>query len=273
MWIATVAVAAITVTACLSNTYNTQSIIGLCVVFLLLCIIGLTYKTTAIQHFRSLILLSSLIYFGFIMGGCPCLLFYFQGFILFLMGKTAFWISFVVILSIVLLSIVFGAIWCGWFCWLGALQEFIFQQNKWNIFKSQKAQKMLFYIQTAAFVALVLWIALMQRPVLCAYDPFIAIFRLKIFNWIGYITVPLLIISSLFIYRPFCRILCPIGWILYVVKFIPFAAKLKIVECTDCRRCHSHCKLQALQNKQVAKTCILCGECKKSKCAHISFNE
>lgn len=265
-WIATLAVCAVTITACLSNTYNTQSIIGLCVVFLLLCVIGVSYKTNTIQHLRPLILLCSLVYFGFMMGGCPCLLFYFQGFILFLLGKTAFWLSFVVIVVLLVLSIIFGAVWCGWLCCLGALQEFIFRQNRWKLLQTQKAQKILIYIQTVAFVALVLWIIFTQRPVLCAYDPFIAIFRLKIFNWVGYITVPLLIVSSLFIYRPFCRIFCPIGWLLYVVKFIPFAAKLKIVECTDCKRCHSYCKLHAIQKNRVEKTCMMCGECKKLNC-------
>jgi polyferredoxin len=265
-WIAAVTVGAITVTACLSNTYNTQSIIGLCVAFLLLCIIGISYKTTAIQHLRPLILFCSLIYFGFMVGGCSCLLFYFQGFILFLTGKTVFWLSFVIIIAILVLSVIFGPIWCGWLCWLGALQEFIFRQNKWKLLSTKKAQKILIYIQTVAFVSLVIWVIFAQRPVLCAYDPFISIFRLRIFNWIGYITVPLLLLSSLFIYRPFCRIFCPIGWLLYIIKFIPFATKLKITKCTDCRKCHTYCKFNAIHNKQIDKTCMMCGECKDAKC-------
>jgi polyferredoxin len=231
--------------ACLSNTYSTQPIIELCVVFLLLCIIGISFKTTAIQHLRPLILLGSLVYFGYIAGGCNCILFYFQGFILFLMGKSAFWLSFTVISAILVLALIFGPIWCGWLCWLGALQEFIFQKNKWKPLKSKKTQKILRYIQTAAFVSLVIWVILTQRPVLCGYDPFVSIFKLRIFNWVGYITVPLLLISSLFIYRPFCRILCPIGWLLYVIKFVPFISKLKISECTNCKKCQSYCNLNA----------------------------
>ena len=267
-WIATTVVCVIAATVCLSNTYSTQPIIGLCIAFLLLCFIGIFYKTTTIQHLRPLILFVTLAYFGFVAGGCSCILFYFQGFVLFLMGKTTFLFSFsfAVILAILVLSVIFGPLWCGWICWLGALQEFIFKQNKWKWWKTKKTQQILIYIQTIAFVALVLWVIFMQRPVLCAYDPFISVFKLKIFNWIGYITVPLLLISSLFIYRPFCRILCPIGWLLYVIKFIPFAAKLKLVECTECRKCHSYCKLNAIRDKQIDKTCIMCGECKKANC-------
>jgi len=268
-WVATVAVGVIAAIACLSNSYNTQPIIGLCIALLLLCFIGLTYKTFTIQHFRPLILLVSLIYFGFITGGCPCLLSYFQGFILFVIGKTAFWLSFVVIVVILILSVVFGPIWCGWLCWLGALQEFIFQQNKWKLLKTTHTQKILFYIQTVAFVVLVIWVIYTQRFVLCFYDPFISIFKLKIFNWTGYITVPLLILSSLFIYRPFCRTLCPVGWLLYLIKFTPFAAKLKVKGCTDCYKCHPYCKLNAIHNKQVDKTCMMCGECKKGNCNSI----
>jgi polyferredoxin len=269
--IATVVAGIITATVCLSDKSNTQTTIGLCVVLMLLCIIGILFKTTAIQYFRPLILLSSLVYFGFIAGGCNCILFYFQGFILFLMGKTTFWIAFTVILAILILSVIFGSVWCGWLCWLGALQEFLFQQNKLKLLNSQKTQKFLIYIQTAVFLILVLWIIVAQRPVLCAYDPFISIFKLKIFNWIGYITVPILLVSSLFIYRPFCRIICPVGWLLYIIKFIPFAAKLRIAECTGCRKCHSFCKIHAIRNKQIEKTCIFCGECKKGGCPKISI--
>jgi polyferredoxin len=182
------------------------------------------------------------------------------------MGKTAFWIAFVVILSMLILSIIFGSIWCGWLCWLGALHEFIFQKNRWKLLKTKKAQTILFYVQTVIFAILVLWIIGMQRPVLCAYDPFISVFRLKIFNWIGYITVPLLLLSSLLIYRPFCRIICPVGWLLYIVKFIPFARKLKITECSNCRKCLKYCKMDAIHDNKIEKTCTFCGECKKGGC-------
>jgi len=254
------------------------------IVFLLILIIGVLYKTKFIHHLRPLILLAALVYFGFIDGGCNCVLFYFQGFILFLMGKSFFWFSFVFIVTILVLAVIFGAIWCGWLCWLGALQEFIYQKNKWNLFQSKKSQKILLYIQIGAFVALVIWIIFTQRPVLCGYDPFISVFRLKIFNWVGYITVPLLLLSSLFIYRPFCRIFCPIGLLMYAVKFLPFAKKLKMENCTSCRKCHSYCKMDAIRSEKlqvssdelrvatwVEKTCIMCGECKKSECKLLKF--
>ena len=240
--------------------------ISIYILLLLLCFIGFAYKTNTIQHFRPFILLCSLVYFGFIMHGCPCILFYIQGFILFLIGKSAFWIPFVFIIAILILSVIFGPIWCGWLCWLGALQEFVYQKNKWNLLKTQKAQKILLRIQIVAFILLVLWVILTKRPVLCAYDPFISIFRLKIFNWIGYITVPLLLLSSLFIYRPFCRILCPIGLMLYMIKYLPFARKMKLENCTNCKKCYSYCKLHALHDKKVENSCIMCGACKEAKC-------
>ena len=215
---ATITLSVLLVLACLSETYNTRSIIGLCIAFLLFCIIGLLLKTKTIQHFRPFILLASLIYFGFMVGGCFCILFFFQGFILFIAGNGAYWLSFVVVVTILVLSFIFGAIWCSWLCWLGALQEFIYKKNRLNLLKTRKAQKILRYIQIAAFVALVIWVLLTQRPVLCSYDPFLSIFRLRIFNWVGYITVPLLLISSLFIQRPFCRMLCPIGLMVWGVK-------------------------------------------------------
>ena len=249
--------------------------IALFIAALLLCVIGFTYKSKIIQDFRPFILLVSLVYFGFINGGCPCVLSYFQGFILFLTGKTSIWLGFVVVVTLLALSVLFGSIWCGWLCWLGALQEFLFQKTRLRLLKTKKAQTILFYIQTGIFAILVFWIILMQRPVLCAYDPFLSIFKLKILtkpNWIGYITVPLLLLSSLLIYRPFCRIVCPVGWLLYIVKFIPFARKMKITECTGCQRCHKYCKMDAIHGKEIEKTCTFCGECKKAECRTIKRN-
>jgi len=253
------------------------------IAFGLIVIIGLLFKTKFIQHLRPVILLAALVYFGFIEGGCNCVLFYFQGFILFLMGKSFFLSSFVFIVTILILSVLFGAIWCGWLCWLGALQEFIYQKNRWNLFQSKKTQNILLYVQIGAFVALIIWIIITLRPVLCNYDPFISISKLRIFNRVGYITVPLILVSSLFIFRPFCRI-CPIGLLLYGVKYLPFAKKLKLDNCTNCRKCHSYCKMDAISGSgflvsdskikgstQVEKTCIMCGECKKAECKSIKF--
>jgi len=252
------------------------------IAFGLIVVIGLLFKTKFIQHLRPVILLAVLVYFGFMEGGCNCILFYFQGFILFLMGKSLFLSSFVFIMVILILSVIFGAIWCGWLCWLGALQEFIYQKNKWSLFQSKKSQKILRYVQMSAFMALVIWILLSQRPVLCGYDPFVSISKLRIFNGVGYITVPLLLLSSLFIFRPFCRI-CPIGLLLYGVKYLPFAKKLKLDNCNNCRKCHSYCKMDAIQSNklqvtsyelqvttQIEKNCIMCGECKKADCKSIS---
>jgi polyferredoxin len=266
MWFATAAMGAILMAACLSDTYNTQSVIGLCISLLLLCIIGIFYKTKSIQQFRPFILLTSLVCFGFIFKGCSCILFYFQGFILFLIGKSTFWFSFVVISAILVLSVIFVAFWCGWICMLGALQEFIFKQNRWNLLKTKKACKILLYIQIVLFVSFVIWIIVTKYPVLCSYDPFVSIFKLRIFNWVGYITVPLLLVSSLFIYRPFCRVFCPIGLLLYLIKYLPFAVKLKIPKCTSCRKCHSYCEMNAIHGKSIDNNCILCGECKKVNC-------
>jgi len=272
MGLAAVATGALLATVNLSSTYNTKSIVGMCVAFMLICVIGFLFHKQTMQHFRPLVLLCALVYFGFIMHGCPCILFYFQGFVLFIAGKSAFWLSFAMISMILVLSVIFGSIWCGWLCWLGALQEFIFQKSRWNLLKTQKSQKLLLYIQLSAIVVLVLWIIISQRPVLCSYDPFISIVRLKIFNWIGYITVPLLLVSSLLIYRPFCRILCPIGLLLYAVKYLPFAKQMKVEGCTRCRKCHAHCKLNAIHNSTIEKTCIMCGECKKANCSFLSVH-
>jgi MinD superfamily P-loop ATPase len=65
--------------------------------------------------------------------------------------------------------------------------------------------------------------------------------------------------------------LCPIGWMMYVMKYLPFAEKLKITECSGCRRCHSHCELHAIHRHEIDKTCNLCGECKMTNCSSLTI--
>ncbi|PKP27412.1 MAG: hypothetical protein CVU02_03515, partial [Bacteroidetes bacterium HGW-Bacteroidetes-19] len=196
------------------------------ILFIFLAIISIFYQTKWIHYFRYPILLASLIYFGFILGGCPCILVMFNDTLLLVSGNLSLLVYPVILLIIILLTILFGKIWCGWLCHLGALQEFLFRNPRMQLLRSKKAQKVLHITQRAIFLALGIWILIAQINIVCTYDPFIKIFTLSASGWLAYILVGVLILSSLLIYRPFCRAICPVGMLLNLTSKLPFANKI-----------------------------------------------
>jgi len=72
-----------------------------------------------------------------------------------------------------------------------------------------------------------------------------------------------IIISSVFIYRTFCRILCPLGAFYSLFNKIAF---IKIncnkIKCTSCGSCREACKIQLEPSKQPnSPECVRCGDC------------
>jgi len=241
------------------------------ILFIFLAFISIFYQTKWIHYFRYPILLASLIYFGFILGGCPCILVMFNDTLLLFSGKLSLLIYPVILLILIILTIVFGKIWCGWLCHLGALQEFLFRNPRMQLLRNVKAQKVLHIIQRATFLALGIWILVAQINIVCTYDPFIKIFTLSASGWLAYLLVGALIVSSLLIYRPFCRAICPVGMLLNLTTKLPFANKIVLDGCTECKKCHKYCKMGSIKGGKVDMACIACGECNQSKCEGIKL--
>jgi NAD-dependent dihydropyrimidine dehydrogenase PreA subunit len=231
-------------------------------------IISLLIKYKWIVTFRSIILLASLIYLGFYLGGCPCMIMSFQNTILLLLGEVVSWKSILWFVGLIPLTYFFGKVWCGWLCHLGAFQEFLFRNPLGKTFTSEKWQKAFKYIQVSLLIALIIQLIATRTNLFVKIDPFKVAFNLMSSNLTGYILLILLLISSVFIYRPFCRAACPVGLILGWVSRIPYSHRICIDKesCNSCCRCASSCNQMALVNdgkiiKIRQDECIACGEC------------
>ena len=74
--------------------------------------------------------------------------------------------------------------------------------------------------------------------------------------WLGVI-----LLISIFIFRPFCRFLCPLGAIYSLFnKYALFGIKVNTHRCTGCRACVKSCKLDVYQIND--RECIRCGDCR-----------
>ena len=80
-------------------------------------------------------------------------------------------------------------------------------------------------------------------------------------------------LSSIFIFRPFCRFLCPLGAIYsFFNKYAFFGIKVDNSKCIGCNKCIEKCKMDICHVGD--KECINCGECKKCCPTNaISFNK
>ena len=80
-----------------------------------------------------------------------------------------------------------------------------------------------------------------------------------IFSWKFALLITILVFC-VFMYRPFCRFLCPLGAIYGFFNKIAFlGVKVDKVKCTDCGLCVKHCEMDI---KHVGDhECIHCGKC------------
>ena len=81
-----------------------------------------------------------------------------------------------------------------------------------------------------------------------------------------FVILSVVILMSVFIHRPFCKYMCPLGAFYALFNRISL---LNIVydqnSCVNCGACQKSCKMQVDPTKQPnSAECIRCGECVKS---------
>ncbi len=226
---------------------------------------GIFVRYEKTRKLRPLFLLGVVVILGFYRGG-PGIISSFQNTFLFFIGATGKWTAIVLFLGVLVLTYFQGKVFCGWVCYLGAIQEFLYI-GKAKIFQSAKAQKIMRIIRYVILGILLLQLTITQGIEWSKIGPFKVIFNLYSPNITGYVLLVILLISSLFIHRPFCKIACPAGLIFGWVTKIPGAAVLGITDsCAGCKTCSTACEINAITrdgktSKLDNQECIMCGEC------------
>ncbi|HPQ44440.1 MAG TPA: 4Fe-4S binding protein, partial [Syntrophales bacterium] len=162
---------------------------------------------------------------------------------------------------------------CAWGCQVGTLQDLIFRINRTDKNKAVIGTqiKVPFVVTNTirtAFLALFtlvafLWGFDMIEPI----DPF------KIFNpghvtLTGVIFIGVLVIASLFIYRPWCHLFCPFGlagWL--VEKVSRVRVSVRYDTCIACQKCAAACPSTVMgailrHDKKTIPDCFSCYTCR-----------
>lgn len=228
---------------------------------------GILVRFKQTRQFRSLFLVLSLVVAGFFLGACPCVIQSLQNNILVLTGQTANWHSLIFFAALLPITYLFGRVFCGWICHLGALQEFIFRTSGYKVLQGERAQHYMRIIRIILLIVLVAQLLITNTILYKKIDPFAIIYNFYSAYAIGWWLAGLLVISSFLIYRPFCKAVCPVGLLLGWVSKIPGASVLGVSKsCISCKRCNNQCRIRAItRDKKVSvldnEECIRCGEC------------
>ena len=219
------------------------------------------------QRLRRVVMLVSVGYLGFYIGGCLCPLGAVQHLVL---SGTTLKVAFLVTLAIPLVAtLLFGRLYCGWVCPAGGLQE-IAHSEKNAVTVPPPLHRWLKYLKYVALVSLVAFVGLAGEPVFENWDPF------KVAWDLGGTGVPLavlaaIIVTSVFVYRPWCRYLCPMGAIFALAARLSLLRLVPEASCVGCKLCSRNCGTQSLAVDKDTKRvtidqgeCMSCGACRST---------
>lgn len=173
-------------------------------------------------------------------------------------------------IMIIITTIVWGrALFCGWICPFGNVQELIFNiisKNKKSYLKHETSilLKPLKYL--ILFILLLSYICFSKNSgYIQEVEPFKTIFILGIFSryWILGIYVIFILLISTKIYRPFCNYLCPLGSILSIPSSMSIVKIERRNTCNICKICSTDCMSNAINNSGKINNveCFACLEC------------
>lgn len=181
--------------------------------------------------------------------------------------------SFVILGIVLLLAVLFGPVFCGWVCPLGTVQEFIGNLGKrifkkrYNKFIPYKYDKYLRLLRYGILIWVVFVTAYTGRLAFSNIDPYHALFNF----WTsevaigGIIALILTLITSLFVERPWCKYLCPLGAVLgFSNLFRIFKIRRNSSTCINCKKCDNSCPMNIQisgKNKITNHQCISCLKC------------
>lgn len=204
---------------------------------------GLISYLLKLQFLRNILLLFGIIFLGFYLGGCPCIV----GTTFNIFNIKNANIIYLILLSFIpiLTSFIWGRWFCGWFCPIGAFQNLLYSikiKNPKNILYKinnffTKNDKILKYTKIFVFGIFGYLYISKGYNIFCQYEPFKAIFAFN--GSLTSITIAFIIFTlSTINQRFFCKYLCPFGGILKITSIFSLK-KIKIDSkcCTGCKLC------------------------------------
>ncbi len=177
-----------------------------------------------------------------------------------------------VFLGVAGMTVLFGALFCGWLCPLGSVQDWVGRIGRrlWpKLFNRVpvKLDRALGYLRYGVLALVVIQTTRMVNLVFVSVDPYYALFHF----WTGDAlpsalgVLGVVLAGSLFVVRPWCRWLCPFGALQGILQLVsPWTIRRNTRTCTSCTKCSRVCpmNIDVCGTGAVRDTrCNRCGEC------------
>ena len=255
----------------LDPAFNVLSPIFIVILFFLSLI--LIRKSMLSTNPRILISIVSLVSVGLILGGRPNPVNAFNQFFVNLIPtdppSIRLLLSALGVFLLLLLSVVlFSRIFCAYACPLGAMQELTSKINFKSTVKQQRKVKYSFdpsdrllhsirwiYLVILGITALLFGFSVSQH-----LDPFNGFQFMEAIAIFTVFFLIMIFMTSFFIYRPWCRGLCPFGAISSLISFSRFRYT-RTDDCTDCGLCEKICPSHATNRDDDKAECYYCNRC------------
>lgn len=196
------------------------------------------------------LMLFSLVYFGFYRMGCICAVGSVQD-----VSLAVFQDNYSVPLTVVvfflaplMVALFFGRSFCAGVCPLGAIQDVVLVKPVKVRASLERGLRVLPFVYLGAAI---LFAATGSAFIICEYDPFVSFFRRS-----GSLGILLLggafLVTGMFIGRPYCRFLCPYGALLSVFsRHSKWNVTLSQDGCLQCKLCEEACPFGAIEDPVV----------------------
>ncbi len=216
------------------------------------------------------------------LGSCPI------GSLQAVLGSRDYKFSFYVVGILIFFGSVFGRFVCGWLCPIGLMQDLLYKIPFVRKRKNLPGHKVLIKLKYVILVVFVIILPLfvvdftgMGKPWFCQYicpsGTFMAGIPLvasneslqaaagSLFFWKMFLLVAIIVLS-LWIYRPFCKYICPLGAVYGMFNGIAFYQyKMDKDKCTKCTKCQKECGMDIkVWETPNSAECIRCGDCVKA---------
>ncbi|HBI16583.1 MAG: Polyferredoxin-like protein [Candidatus Moranbacteria bacterium GW2011_GWF2_34_56] len=183
--------------------------------------------------------------------------------------------SFILLAIVLATTLFFGRVFCGFFCPLGTLQEWMRALAKKMGIKNEielpkNIDRFARYIKYVVLVVIIYFSWKVEDLVFRNYDPYNALMHLgNEFEEkpVGYSILGVVLAGSLFVKNWWCRYFCPLGAFLSIFrKMSPFTIKRNNNTCVHCETCDDTCIAGLeIENQAEIKSadCVSCLRCAK----------
>lgn len=172
---------------------------------------------------------------------------------------------FIAILSVIaVFSIIGNKLFCGWACPIGAVQELFNQIHLPKRFKIMLPFRATNPIRIMIFLSFITLVFTTGIGIYGYFNPFHFLhWRFELY---AIMVLLIVLTASLFIFRPFCYLVCPIGLFTWILEqFSLVRVKVDKHNCKSCNLCikKSHCPAvkSILEGEKTHPDCFACGRC------------